>query len=299
MALRIAITGANGLIGRALTTALTRRGHTVLSIGRHHPSRPPDVRWSVPHAQLNPAALEGLDVVVHLAGEPIVGKWTPAKKQAIHDSRIDGTRLLASTLAGLQDKPAVFISASAVGYYGDRGGEVLTEASAPGEGFLPKVCAAWESASSPAAAAGIRVVNPRFGVVLSGKGGALKQMLTPFRLGMGGPLGNGSQWMSWIGLEDVVGAVLHMIQNDAVSGPVNLVSPQPVTNKQYTRTLGGILKRPAVLPLPRFAARLAFGELADEALYASQRVEAGVLTESGYTFTHPQLRGALEAALRH
>lgn len=168
--MRVAITGANGLIGGAIKARLVGEGHEVLSIGRYHASRPPDVRWSVPHAQLNPAALEKLDAVVHLAGEPIVGKWTPEKKKAIYDSRVDGTRLLAATLAGLQVKPAVLISASAVGYYGDRGDEILTETSRPGEGFLPEVCAAWESASSPAAEAGIRVVNPRLGVVLSGKG---------------------------------------------------------------------------------------------------------------------------------
>lgn len=297
--MRVTITGANGLIGGAIKARLVGEGHEVLSIGRYHAKRPPDIRWSVPHAQLNPAALEGLDAVIHLAGEPIVGKWTPAKKKAIYDSRADGTRLLASTLACLQVKPAVFISASAIGFYGDRGDEVLTEASAPGEGFLPEVCQAWESAALPAADAGIRVVNPRLGVVLSGKGGALKQMLPPFKLGVGGPLGSGSQWMSWVSLDDVVGAVLYMIGNDAVSGPVNVVSPNPVTNKQYTRTLGALLKRPAVLPLPKFAARLAFGQLADEALYASQRVKPGVLTESGYTFTHPELRGALQTALSH
>ncbi|MEZ6191091.1 MAG: TIGR01777 family oxidoreductase [Phycisphaerales bacterium] len=297
--MRVAITGANGLIGGAIKARFVGEGHEVLSIGRYHAKHPPDIRWSVPHAQLNPAALERLDAVVHLAGEPIVGKWTPAKKQAIRDSRVDGTRLLASTLAGLRIKPSVFISASAIGYYGDRSDEVLTEASEPGEGFLPEVCRAWESAALPAADAGIRVVNPRLGVVLSGKGGALKQMLLPFKLGVGGPLGWGAQWMSWVSLDDVVGAVLYMIGNDAVSGPVNVVSPNPVTNKQYTRTLGALLKRPAVLPLPKFAARLAFGQLADEALYASQRVEPGVLSESGYAFTHPELRSALQAALSH
>lgn len=297
--MRVAITGANGLIGGAIKARLVGEGHEVLSIGRYHAKHPPDIRWSVPHAQLNPAALERLDVVIHLAGEPIVGKWTPAKKQAIRDSRADGTRLLASTLAGLRIKPSVFISASAIGYYGDRSNEVLTEASEPGEGFLPEVCRAWESAALPAAHAGIRVVNPRLGVVLSGKGGALKQMLLPFKLGVGGPLGWGAQWMSWVSLDDVVGAVLYMIGNDAVSGPVNVVSPNPVTNKQYTRTLGVLLKRPVVLPLPKFAARLAFGQLADEALYASQRVEPGVLSESGYAFTHPELRSALQAALSH
>lgn len=295
--MRIAITGAGGLIGGALRAKLVGDGHEVLSIGRHHPERPPDIRWSVPHAQLNPGALEGLDAVVHLAGEPIVGKWTPAKKQAIRDSRVDGTRLLASTLAGLQRKPLVFISASAIGYYGERGDAVLDESSSAGEGFLPEVCAAWEAASRPAASAGIRVVNPRFGVVLSGSGGALKQMLPAFRLGLGGPLGNGAHWMSWIGIDDAANAILHLIGEGSVSGPVNLVSPRPVTNRQFTRTLAAVLRRPAVLPLPRFVARLALGELADAALFASQRVEPGRLKQCGYTFAQPDLRGALQAAL--
>lgn len=270
----------------------------MIRIGRDASANPPDVRWSVPHGQLNAAPLEGLDAVVHLAGEPIIGKWTYDKKQAIRDSRVDGTRLLASTLAGLRRKPSVLISASAVGYYGDRGDQILDESSLPGEGFLAGVCRAWEDAAQPAADAGIRVVNPRLGIVLSRDGGALKQMLPPFLLGVGGPLGRGSHWMSWVSLDDVIGAILHLIETPSVSGPVNLVAPNPVTNKRFTRTLASVLRRPAVLPMPRFAARLAFGQLADEVLFASQRVLPSVLERSGFRFEHPEIEQAMRAVLK-
>jgi uncharacterized protein len=296
--MRIALTGGGGLIGRALCERLGVDGHEVIRVGRYRSAHPPDIRWSVPHGQLNGSGLEGLDAVVHLAGEPIVGKWTHDKKRAIRDSRVDGTHLLSATLANLNRKPPVLISASAVGYYGDRGDEVLDESSGPGEGYLAEVCRAWEAAAQPAVEAGIRVVYPRLGVVLSRDGGALKKMLPAFRMGVGGPLGNGAQWMSWIGLDDVVCAVLHLINDCSVSGPVNLAAPQAATNKQFTRALAGVLRRPAVFPVPRFAARLAFGELADEALFASQRVKPGVLKRSGYGYIRPNLEVALRAALR-
>jgi uncharacterized protein len=295
--MRIAITGAGGLIGGALWARLAGDGHGVIRVGRYSLAHPPDVRWSIPHGQLNAAPLEGLDAVIHLAGEPIVGKWTHDKMRAIRDSRVNGTRLLAATLANLNRKPAVLVSASAVGVYGDRGGEVLDESSPPGEGFLAEVGRAWEAAARPAVEAGIRVVHPRLGVVIAPEGGALKKMLPAFRMGVGGPLGNGSQWMSWVGLDDVGGAVLHLIADGSVSGPVNLVSPQAVTNRRFTRALAGVLRRPAVMPVPRFAARLAFGKLADEVLFASQRVEPSVLKRSGYGFRHPELKDALKAAL--
>ncbi len=285
------------MIGSALRARLTNLGCEVIRIGRFNAAHPPDVRWSVPHGQLSPTPLENLHAVVHLAGEPIVGKWTRAKKQSIRDSRVRGTRLLAATLAGLQKKPGVLISASAIGYYGDRGDAIMDESSTIGAGFLPEVSRDWEAATLPAARAGIRVVHPRLGVVIAEKGGALKQMLPAFRLGLGGPLGNGAHWMSWISLDDTVGAILHLINNKSVSGPVNLVSPQPVTNKVFTRNLAAQLRRPAFLPAPRFAVRMAFGELADEALFASQRVVPGVLEQSGYTFTHQTLEAALRAAL--
>jgi uncharacterized protein len=295
--MRIAITGAGGLIGKALRERLADGGHGVVRVGRYVSTRPPDVSWSIPHGQLEGALLEGLDAVVHLAGEPIVGKWTPEKMRAIRDSRVDGTRLLAATLANLQRKPAVLISASAVGYYGDRGDEVLDETSGAGEGFLAGVGLDWEAAAQPAADAGIRVVHARLGVVLSRDGGALKRMLPVFGLGLGGPLGRGGQWMSWVGLDDVVGAVLYLIAKGAVSGPVNVVSPGAATNREFTQTLAGVLRRPAMFPLPKFAARLVFGRLADEVLFASQRVEPGVLKRSGYGFIEPELAGALRGAL--
>jgi len=296
--MRVAITGAGGLIGKALHKRLVGDGNEVVRVGRYKSTDPPDVRWSVPHGQLNTSSLEGLDAVVHLAGEPIIGKWTHDKKQAIRDSRVNGTRLLAASLANLDHKPSVLLSASAVGFYGDRGDERLNETAEPGEGFLADLGRAWESATRPAMDAGIRVVHLRLGVVIDPGGGALKKMLPAFRLGLGGPLGNGAHWMSWIGLNDTVGAVLHLIADGWVSGPVNLVSPAPVTNWQFTRTLARILHRPAVIPLPRFVARLAFGQLTDEALFASQRCEPGVLMKSGYTYRQPELEAVLRAAIQ-
>ena len=296
--MRIAITGAGGLIGRALSERLTRDGHEVLSIGRHRASNPPDIRWSVERGQLNGMALEGTDAVVHLAGEPIFGKWTHDKKRAILSSRVDGTRLLAATLAGLYRKPEVLISMSAVGYYGSRGDELLTESSGQGEGFLADVCAKWEAAAEPARDAGIRVVHPRLGLVLSPKGGALKMMLPAFKLGLGGRISDGKHWMSWITLDDTINAICHLIAESKADGPVNLVAPKPNTNKQYTRALAAVLKRPAIFPVPAFALRMAMGELADEALLASQRCEPIALTESGYLHTHHEIKSALQDLLK-
>ncbi len=295
--MRIAITGAGGLIGSALSDRFNEDGHEVIRIGRYHASHPPDVRWSIPHAQLNPTPLEGLDVVIHLAGESVFGKWTIEKKKAIRDSRIDGTRLLASTLAGLNHKPKVLISASAIGFYGDCGDTSVDESSELGEGFLPVVAMAWEDAAKPAADAGIRVVHPRFGIVLSKQGGALKQMLPLFRFGLGGRLGSGLQWMSWISLHDTVEAMLYLIEQPHIAGPVNFVAPEPVTNKDFTSTLAGILNRPAIFPAPPFGLRLAFGQFADEALLVSQRVEPTVLLQTGYNFKHATLQAALRDEL--
>ena len=295
--MRIAITGAGGLIGSALSARFNEDGHEVIRIGRYHASRPPDVRWSIPHAQLKPTPLEGLDAVIHLAGESVFGKWTIEKKKAIRDSRIDGTRLLASTLAGLNHKPKVLISASAIGFYGDSGDTAADESSELGEGFLPVVAMAWEDAAKPAADAGIRVVHPRFGIVLSKQGGALKQMLPLFRFGLGGRLGSGLQWMSWISLHDTVEAMLYLIEQPHIAGPVNFVAPEPVTNKDFTSTLAGILNRPAIFPAPPFGLRLAFGQFADEALLVSQRVEPTVLLQTGYNFKHATLQAALRDEL--
>jgi uncharacterized protein (TIGR01777 family) len=232
---------------------------------------------------------------VHLAGENIAERWTPAKKVQIRDSRVKGTELLSKTLAGLSSPPAVLVSASAVGYYGDRGEEPLTDDSAPGRGFLAEVCQAWEAATEPARERGIRVVRLRLGVVLSAAGGALAKMLPPFRLGLGGRLGSGRQYVSWIALGDVVGSIQHAIVTGGLQGATNAVAPRAVTNQEFTKTLGKVLARPTAIPLPAFAARLMFGEMADELLLASARVQPAKLLASGYQFRHPEL----EAALRH
>jgi uncharacterized protein (TIGR01777 family) len=240
-----------------------------------------------------------LDAVIHLAGEPIAeGRWTEEKKRRIRESRVQGTRVLSEALAGLKHKPSVLLSASAIGYYGARGSEILTEESAPGDDFLAKVCREWEEATEPAARAGIRAAQMRFGVILSSKGGALVKMLTPFKLGLGGRLGSGEQYMSWIALDDVVGVVDYLLEKDEMSGPVNTVAPNPVTNKDFTKALGHALSRPTLFPVPKFAIRLAFGEVADVALLASQRVEPVRLKASGYVFKYPELKSALVQILK-
>jgi uncharacterized protein (TIGR01777 family) len=233
--------------------------------------------------------------VIHLAGESVVGRWTEAKKKAIRESRVLSTRNLATALVRCEAKPRVFVCASAIGFYGDRGDEVLREESPAGQGFLPEVCLEWESASQTAAEAGIRTVNIRTGVVLSAQGGALEKMLTPFKLGVGGRIGSGRQWFSWIHIDDMVGAIQHLLQTESLVGPANMVGPNPLRNAEFTEVLAAALKRPAVLPVPEFALRLAFGkEAAEEMLLASQRVEPGKLAASGFVFRFPKLRAALE-----
>jgi hypothetical protein len=255
-----------------------------------------EIEWDPAAGTIDRAALAGIDAVVHLAGENIAAhRWTEKQKEKIRASRVDGTRLLAETLVAMNPRPRVWVCASAIGFYGDRGDEQLDEASRPGEGFLPDVCEQWEGATRPAADAGIRVVNVRSGVVLSPAGGALKMMLPPFRLGVGGRLGSGRQYMSWIGLDDAIGAIQYALLTDSLHGPVNLVSPQPVTNYEFTKTLGRVLGRPTIFPVPAPLARLAFGEMADALLLASARVHPAKLLTSGYKFRH----GELESALRH
>ncbi|MFQ5915907.1 MAG: TIGR01777 family oxidoreductase, partial [Nitrospinota bacterium] len=239
-----------------------------------------------------------MDAAVHLSGENIgEGRWTAAKKAAIRDSRVKSTRLLAETLARLEQPPRVFVCASAVGYYGDRGEEVLREESPLGSGFLPDLSLEWESAAEPAVQKGIRVVHLRNGIVLSPKGGALAKMLPPFKLGLGGKLGSGRQYVSWISLDDMVGVIRHALERESLSGPVNAVAPNPVTNAEFTQTLGRVLSRPTVFQVPAFTLRLAFGEMADAALLASARVEPARLLASGYSFRHPELEGALRHIL--
>ena len=292
--MNILVTGASGLIGTALTSSLTASGHEVTRLARGQ-SNPGEkaVRWDPMAGTIEASALEGIDAVVHLAGENIAERWTAAKKVRIRDSRVKGTQLLCETLARLSSPPKVLVSASAVGYYGDRGEEILTEDSPPGRGFLAEVSRAWEAATEPARQHGIRVVQLRQGVVLSVAGGALAKMLPAFRLGLGGVLGSGQQYMSWIAIDDAVGAMQHAIVTDTLQGPANAVAPRAVTNQEFTKTLGRVLRRPTAIPLPAFAARLMFGEMADELLLASARVQPTKLLASGYQFRYPELENAL------
>src|SRR6266545_3300744 len=275
--MRILISGSHGLVGSALTKSLQSQGHEVLALVR----------------------LEGFDSVSHLAGESIAaGRWTEAKKKAIRDSRVRGTQLLSETLASLRRRPKSFLCASAIGFYGNRGDEILSETNAPGHDFLATVCVEWEKASAGAAENGIRTVNLRFGVILNAQGGALAKMLPPFRMGIGGKVGSGKQWMSWIALDDAVTAIEFVLSNETLNGPINLVTPNAVSNAEFTSTLGRVLGRPTLFPIPAFGARLAFGEMADALLLASQRVHPTRLLEAGYAFHYPELPGALSHILR-
>jgi uncharacterized protein (TIGR01777 family) len=277
---------------------------------RQPPRDAHELQWD-PMRPIPPELISGFDAVIHLSGESVTGRWTDAKKKRIRDSRVVSTQNLSQALANADPRPKTFICASAIGYYGNRGDEPLTEESPSGDGFLPEVCREWEAATKAAADAGIRTVNLRIGLVLSREGGALKPMLFPFRLGLGGRIGNGRQWWSWIHITDLISAVHHILQNannsnverrasspgHPISGPINMTSPNPVTNADFTRILAATLKRPAILPVPAFAARLAFGELADEGILASARVVAKKLIESGFEFRYRELRPALGSLL--
>lgn len=281
--MRVLISGTSGLIGSALTKSLRDDGHQVSRL---------------PRSCEDPIDFAGVDAVVHLAGEGIAnGRWTAAKKRRIEDSRVNGTRQLAEQLARSESKPSVFVCASAIGFYGSRDNELLDENSTAGNGFLPEVCKKWEAATRLAEEAGIRTVHIRTGIVLSKKGGALKKMLPPFKMGAGGILGNGRQYMSWISLDDEVKAIRFLIDTGTISGAVNLVAPNPVTNREFTKTLGKILRRPTILPLPAFAARLLFGEMAEVLLLGSSRVAPKKLIDAGYEFCHADLQPALEEIL--
>ncbi len=293
--MRILLSGSSGLIGSELLPSLNVAQYEVSRLVRGKAGKD-DVHWA-PERPLSPKLVEGFDAVVHLAGENIAGRWTPEKKTRIRNSRVLGTRTLVEALAGTSKKPRVLITASAIGYYGDRGDELLREGSLPGRGFLPEVCKEWEAAAQAAAQAGIRSVQMRFGIVLSGRGGALGKMLPPFRLGLGGIIGNGRQYWSWVSMADVIAAVHHVLRMESVQGPVNVVAPDPVTNAQFTATLAQLLRRPAFLPMPAFAARFALGEMADELLLASQRVEPVKLVASGYKYQQADLSKALYQAL--
>jgi uncharacterized protein (TIGR01777 family) len=295
----VLVTGAHGLIGSALLPRLRAEGHRVVRLVRDEPEGSDDVRWDPAAGTIDATALEAVDAVVHLAGAGIGDrKWTPARKQLILDSRTQGTGLLARTLAGLTRRPQVLLSGSAVGYYGNRGPEELTEVSAPGDDFPARVCVAWEAATAPAEEAGIRVVHLRTGIVLAAHGGALQRMLLPFKLGLGGRIGAGEQYMSWIALDDHVGAICHLLTDESVAGAANLSAPNPVTNAEFTKALGAALHRPTALPTPLLPLKAVYGgELVEHLLVNGQRVLPRVLEQRGYDFAHPQLDDALRAVL--
>jgi uncharacterized protein (TIGR01777 family) len=295
--MKILITGASGLVGTAATNGLRAEGHTVVHFVR--PGREAaagDVRWDPSAATMDLAAMEGADAVIHLCGASIAdGRWTTERKRILRSSRLGPTRVLVDAMAKLQRKPRVFLAASAIGYYGNRGDEVLTEASANGSDFLPQLTRDWEAESTRAQSFGIRTVLLRFGVILTMSGGALPKMVTPFKFGMGGRLGSGRQWMSWVALEDVVGAIGAALADERFAGPVNVVAPNPVRNVDFTRGLASAVRRPALFPAPAFMLRIALGELADALLLASQRVQPEKLGAAGFEFRYPDLEPALRA----
>ncbi len=295
--MNILVTGTSGLVGSALVPFLTARGQRVTRLVRRIPRQgAEEIFWDPEAGRIDAASLEGSEAVVHLAGESIAaGRWTAVKKKRILDSRVRGTDLLARTLASLRRPPQVMISTSAVGYYGDRGAEILREESGPGSGFLADVCRRWEQAASVAAAGGIRLVVLRLGMVLSTAGGALPQMLPPFRFGIGGRLGSGTQYMGWLALDDLLEVISFALLHPSLGGAINTVAPDPVTNGEFTKILGRALGRPAVFSVPTFAIRMMFGEMGDQVLLASARVVPARLIEAGYQFCYPEL----EPALRH
>ena len=294
---KILVSGVSGPIGAALLPSLKTSGWSVVRLVRGGATGNGQIAWD-PAAPISPQSVSGFDAVIHLAGESIFGRWTTGKKAKIRDSRVAGTFNLASALAQAEEKPKVFVSGSAIGYYGNRGDEDLTEESPPGTGFLAEVCQEWEEATMPAVQADIRTAHLRTGIVLSRKGGALGAMLLPFKLGLGGRTGDGRQWMSWIDVRDMVGAIHHILKNDLVQGPVNMVARKPVTNAEFASTLASALSRPAVFPMPAFAARLAFGEMGEELLLGSQKVEPTKLISSGYPFRFRDLKASLESLLK-
>ena len=288
---RILISGASGLIGSALASAMESHGHEVTRLVRRPTGSGNELQWDPMH-EVSPELVSGFDAVIHLSGESVAGRWTAEKKRRIRESRAVSTNNLSQALAKAERPPRTFLCASAIGYYGNRGDEILTEESPPGTGFLPEVCREWEAATR-VGTPGIRTVNLRFGIVLSRHGGALKEMLLPFRLGLGGKIGSGSQSYSWIHIDDVVSAVMHILREESLRGPINMTAPNPVTNAEFTRALASALKRPAIFAVPTFAAKLAFGEFAEEGLLASARVIPKRLGDSGFEFRYPELAPAL------
>lgn len=294
--MRILVSGSHGLVGKALISSLTSDGHEIVRLVRDKPTSANEIEWHPGEGRIDAAALEGVDAVVHLAGESIAsGRWSDEKKRAIRESRVKGTTLLSDALARLSRPPSVFVSASAIGYYGNRGDELLTEKSLPGNDFLAEVCVEWEKATRAAVEKGIRTVHARFGIILDANEGALGKMLTPFRMGIGGRVGDGKQWMSWIAIDDVVNGLKSLIEDKTASGPVNFVAPNAVRNAEFTKTLGHVLSKPTLFPIPAFGVRLAFGEMGDALLLSSQRVKPAVMEGKGFKFKWPML----EDALRH
>ena len=297
--MKILVTGATGLVGSELVPFLTQQGHEVNRLTHSKPKEANDIVWDPARNQLPKARIEGTDAIVHLAGENIAGKrWNEKVKEELRRSRLDGTKLLCETIAQMQSPPKSLICASAIGFYGNRGSELLNETSAAGTGFLADLCKDWEAACEPARQKGIRVVNIRIGVVLTPKGGALAKMIPPFKMGVGGIMGSGNQYWSWISIDDVVGVINHCLTHEKISGPVNTTTPRPVTNYEFTKALGAVLGRPTILPMPAFAARLALGEMADALLLSSARVMPNRLSETGYQFHHPALEPALQSLLQ-
>ena len=294
---KIAITGASGLIGRNLSAFLRAAGHQVCHLVRRTPRLPNEIQWNVKEGMIDTRSLEGIDAVVHLAGEPIDGRWTKAKKARVYNSRKDGTTLIAQSLANLERPPEVLISASAVGFYGNHPNAVADETTDPSDQFLGVVCKDWERAANPAREAGIRVVHPRMGVVLSGQGGALKKMLPAFLAGGGGKLGTGQQWMPWVSLEDVLGLLYTMIMDKSIEGPVNVVSPKPVKNAEFTKVLGTVIRRPTVIPVPKFAIKTLFGEMGETLLLEGRKVHPSVALNIGFKYQFEDLESALRFEL--
>ncbi|HEX4560916.1 MAG TPA: TIGR01777 family oxidoreductase [Gemmatimonadales bacterium] len=294
--MNILVSGGSGFIGTALVSGLRADGHRVRVLTRHRDAAGPEAPfWNPEAGELDRAAFRHVDAVINLSGSTIATRWNAEKKKAIRESRVRCTSLLAETIASLESRPGVFISTSATGYYGDRGDEVIAESAAPGQDFLADVCVAWEAAAAPAVRAGVRVVHPRLGLVLSPTGGVLKQALPPFRAGIGGPLGTGKQWWSWIVLHDVVAGFRHALLEEALRGPVNFVAPGAVPNAEFAKTLGLVLGRPSAMPVPALALKLLFGEAADGAILTGVHAVPAALEETGFKFAHPEL----EPALRH
>lgn len=297
--MKILVTGASGLIGGRLSPLLEKKGHSILALSRKAPRSENDVQWDPKEgfSDKEAAKLENVDSVIHLAGENVAENWTDEKKRRIRQSRVEGTRTLVDALSATKDPPKSFISASAIGYYGSRGDEVLTEESEAGTGFLPDVSREWEAEAERAGEFGARVACIRIGIVLSKDGGALAKMLTPFKFGVGGTVGSGDQWMSWIAIDDVVKAFAFVLDHDDISGPVNAVSPNPVRNEEFTNALGEVLSRPTILPVPSFGVKLLFGEMGERLLLEGQRVMPSRLSERGFAFEFPELAPALRHVL--